>query len=80
MKKKTFTILFYVKRTKLLKTGDAPIFMRITVDSVREEIAGMRRKKTNKFIGYFSNVLRRQSVHLFEDTICPDFLLPENKP
>ncbi len=39
MKKKTFTILFYVKRTKLLKNGEAPIFMRITVDSVREEIA-----------------------------------------
>ena len=39
MKKKTFTILFYVKRTKLLKNGDAPIFMRITVDGLREEIA-----------------------------------------
>jgi len=39
MKKKTFTILFYIKRTKLLKNGEAPIFMRITVDSVREELA-----------------------------------------
>ena len=39
MKKKTFTILFYVKRTKLLRNGEAPIFMRITVDAIREEIA-----------------------------------------
>ena len=39
MTRKTFTILFYVKRTKLLKNGEAPIFMRITVDSVKEEIA-----------------------------------------
>lgn len=39
MKRKTFTILFYPKRTKLLKNGEASIFMRITVDAIREEIA-----------------------------------------
>lgn len=39
MKKKTFTILFYVKRTKLLRNGEAPIFMRITVDSIRAEMS-----------------------------------------
>ena len=42
MKKKTFAILFYVKRTKLLKNGEAPVFMRITVDALREEI-GIKR-------------------------------------
>ena len=42
MKRKTFAILFYVKRTKLLKNGEAPIFMRITVDSVIEELAVKR--------------------------------------
>ena len=42
MKRKTFAILFYVKRTKPLKNGEVPIFMRITVDSVREEIAVKR--------------------------------------
>ena len=39
MKKKTFTILFYVKRTKLLRNGEAPIFMRITVDALRAEMS-----------------------------------------
>ncbi|MBS2101184.1 site-specific integrase [Carboxylicivirga linearis] len=30
-------ILFYIKRSKLLKNGDAPIFVRITVNKVRAE-------------------------------------------
>ena len=42
MKKKTFAILFYVKRTKLLRNGEAPIFMRITVDALRTEM-GIKR-------------------------------------
>ena len=42
MKKKTFAILFYVKRTKLLRNGEAPVFMRITVDSLRAEMGIQR--------------------------------------
>jgi len=42
MKKKTFAILFYVKRTKLLRNGEAPIFMRITVDAFRSEMSIQR--------------------------------------
>ena len=42
MKKKTFAILFYVKRTKLLRNGEAPIFMRITVDALRAEMSIQR--------------------------------------
>jgi len=42
MKKKTFAILFYVKRTKLLRNGEAPIFMRITVDALRAEMSILR--------------------------------------
>jgi len=42
MKKKTFAILFYVKRTKLLRNGKATIFMRITVDAVRTEMSIQR--------------------------------------
>jgi len=30
--------LFFIKRTKLLKNGEAPVFMRITVDGKREEL------------------------------------------
>lgn len=31
-RKSTFSILFYIKRKKLLKNGDAPVYMRVTVD------------------------------------------------
>ncbi len=31
-RKSTFAVLFFVKRKKLLKNGDAPVFMRITID------------------------------------------------
>ncbi len=30
--------LFFIKRTKLLKNGEAPVFLRITVDNKREEL------------------------------------------
>ena len=31
-RKSTFSILFYIKRKELLKNGDAPVYMRVTVD------------------------------------------------
>lgn len=31
-RKSTFSLLFFIKRKKLLKTGDAPVYMRVTVD------------------------------------------------
>lgn len=31
-RKSTFAVLFFIKRKKLLKNGDAPVFMRITID------------------------------------------------
>lgn len=39
MKRATFNILFYVKRTKLLKTGEAPVYMRITLNSMASEVS-----------------------------------------
>jgi len=42
MKRKTFSILFFIKRTKLLKNGEAPIFLRITVDGLRSETSILR--------------------------------------
>jgi len=37
MNRKTFTISFFIKRTKLTKNQEAPIFLRITVDGERSE-------------------------------------------
>jgi len=39
MKKKTFMILFFIKRTKQLKNGEVPIYLRVTVDGVRAEMS-----------------------------------------
>lgn len=38
MKRNYFSVLFFIKKTKLLKNGEAPICMRITVNSIRAEI------------------------------------------
>lgn len=37
MERKTYSILFLIKKNKLNKRGEAPIFMRITVDGSRSE-------------------------------------------
>lgn len=42
MKRKTFTILFFIKKTKQLKNGEAPVYLRITVDGLRAEMAVKR--------------------------------------
>ncbi len=39
MKRATFKVLFYIKRTKTLKDGSAPIFVRLTVNGQRAEFA-----------------------------------------
>jgi site-specific recombinase XerD len=39
MKRATFNILFFIKRSKLLKTGEAPIYLRITSNGDSSEIS-----------------------------------------
>ena len=39
MQRSTFSILFYIKKSKLLKGGKAPIYMRITINGERSEIS-----------------------------------------
>lgn len=38
----TFSKLFYIRRTKLLSNGEAPIYLRITVNGIRTELAIFR--------------------------------------
>lgn len=47
MKRATFTILFYIKKSKLLKDETAPIYMRVTVNGKRSEISIKRSVKPN---------------------------------
>ncbi|MFC2080706.1 phage integrase SAM-like domain-containing protein [Bacteroidota bacterium] len=37
MSRKTFSILFFIKKSKLNRNGEAPIYMRITIDGERSE-------------------------------------------
>lgn len=39
MERSTCTVLFYIKRTKLKKNGEAPVFMRITVNGSNKEVS-----------------------------------------
>ncbi len=39
MKRKTFTVLFFIKKDKLLKNGEAPVRMRITIDKRSVDIS-----------------------------------------
>lgn len=45
MQKQTFSVLFFIRKTKLLKTGEAPIQMRITLAGQNIEIQLKRRIK-----------------------------------
>jgi len=47
MKRQTFSVLYYIKRTKLLKNGEAPVYVRITVNGDRVELSLKRSIKSN---------------------------------
>jgi len=42
MERKTFSIMFFIKRTKLHKNQEAPVFLRITVNGERADISIQR--------------------------------------
>lgn len=39
MKRSTFSVLFFIRRTRLLKDAKVPIYLRITVDGERAEVS-----------------------------------------
>ena len=49
MERNYFSILFFIKRTKLLKNGEAPICLRITVNWKRAEVQIKRSVEVNKW-------------------------------
>lgn len=49
MKRNYFSILFFIKKTKLLKNGEAPICLRITVNGKRAEIQVKRSVEIKKW-------------------------------
>jgi hypothetical protein len=43
----TFSKIFYIRRTKLLRNGEAPIYLRITVNGIRTDLAIFRSIQPN---------------------------------
>ncbi len=46
---KTFSLLFYVKKSKILANGTAPIYLRITIDGKPKEITTKRHVEPDKW-------------------------------
>lgn len=49
MQNNSFSVLFFIKKSKLLKNGEAPICMRITVNSKRAEVQVKRSMEPDKW-------------------------------
>ena len=49
MQNNSFSVLFFIKKSKLLKNGEAPICMRITVNSKRAEVQVKRSVEPDKW-------------------------------
>jgi hypothetical protein len=49
MNRKTFSLLFFVKRTKRLSHGEVPVYLRITVNSKRTEFSIKRSIKESNW-------------------------------
>jgi hypothetical protein len=60
---KTFNLLFYVKKSKILTNGTAPIYLRITIDGKQTEIAAKRYISPDKW-----NSLAQKVIGTNEET------------
>ena len=47
MERKRFSVLFFIKRSKLLKNGEAPVRVRVTYDRLYVELQLKRSEKSH---------------------------------
>ena len=47
MKQESMKVLFFIRKSKLLKNGEAPIFLRVTVNGQQDEIRIQRSVQSN---------------------------------
>lgn len=73
MKKTTFAVNFFLKKSKLLKNGESPICMRITVNGKRAEVQIKRSIETEKWNSLKGCAIgkdkKHQEINLYLDTI-----------
>jgi hypothetical protein len=83
MKRVTFSVLFFIKKKKLLKNGDARIYVRITVNNlsvVNLRVLSMQSKVARREGKHFCNPVHFSQFY----TICVYFsysavVFPKNK-
>lgn len=80
-RRSTLSVLFYVKKQKLLKKGEVPICMRITVDRRKAEIIVNRKacQKTKQMCNIFVLSLAGNLMEKYTDNlecIKRSFLFP----
>lgn len=64
MQRNYFSVLFYIKKAKLLKNGEAPICLRITVNGKRAEIQIKRSVEINKWNAQRECAIGKDRKHL----------------
>lgn len=64
MKRQTFNVLFFIRRTKTVKTGETPIMLRITIEGQLAEIQLKRRIKAEQWNQAKERCTGRDSVSL----------------
>jgi len=62
MKRNYFSVLFYIKKAKLLKNGEAPICLRITVNGKRAEIQIKRSVEIGKWNAQRECAIGKESI------------------
>ena len=64
MERNYFSVLFYIKKAKLLKNGEAPICLRITVNGKRAEIQVKRSVEIDKWNAQRECAIGKDRKHL----------------
>jgi hypothetical protein len=54
---KTFTLLFFIKKSKIKANDTTPIYLRITIDGTRKDIASKRYIKPKKWDNKLQKVI-----------------------
>ena len=73
MKRDSLGVLFFLKKNQLLKNGEAPVSMRITVNGQREEVR--TKKSINPNLWNQAKECSRARDKLFEEQYNQDDLL-----
>jgi hypothetical protein len=76
MKRDSFGVLFFIRKNLLLKNGEAPVCMRITVNGQRDEV--LPKSRMGQAIAYSYSIWPRMKNYLKDGRLLIDNNLAEN--